>query len=356
MGIKRYPYYFKDFKCIGGACDDSCCIGWEVDIDDDALAVYNGVTGGFGERLRASMTCADGSSFVLKNNRCPFLNNENLCDIYISLGHDKLCTVCREYPRFTENAGGLTEVGLGLSCPTAAELILKSSEKTYFIEEAFNGADDDEEFLETVLKIRADIMDILQNRDEPVKVRAARMTAYAEAAQKRINDNLSCDGIEAEIPNTVSHAEDIKECVSLCRELTLLTDGWTEEISGALALFDGDYTELCREFDSFVSDREYEYEHILVYFIFRYLIKAVFDCDVLTRVRFAAVSYLIIRQLDMTRWLRQGKKFDFYDRVKTCALYSKEVEHCQDNIDFFAEEFIFRDIFKSGRLEGMLLL
>lgn len=356
MGTKRYPYYFKDFKCIGGACADSCCIGWEVDIDDDALEVYNGVKGGFGERLRASMTHTDGSSFVLKNNRCPFLNKENLCDIYINLGHDKLCTVCREYPRFTENAGKLTEVGLGMSCPTATELILKNSEKTYFIEEKFDGADEDEEFLENILKIRADIMDILQNRDEPVKVRAARMVAYAESAQKRINDNLSCDGIEAEIPNTVSHAGDIKECVSLCRELTLLTDGWTEEINGALALFEDDYIELCREFDSFISDREYEYEHILVYFIFRYLIKASFDCDVLTRVRFAAVSYLIIRQLDMTRWLRQGKKFDFDDRVKTCVLYSKEVEHCQDNIDFFAEEFIFSDIFKSGRLEGMLLL
>lgn len=356
MGIKRYPYYFKDFKCIGGACSDSCCIGWEVDIDEDALAVYESVTGSFGERLRASVTRSDGVSFVLKNNRCPFLNNENLCDIYINLGHDKLCTVCREYPRFTESIGKLTEVGLGLSCPTAAELILKSSEKVYFTEEPFNSEDTDEEFSEDVLKLRADIMDILQNRGEPVKIRAARMVAYAASAQKRINDNLSCEGIEAEIPDTVQKVSDIKECISLCHELTLLTDGWTEEIDGALALFDGDYMALCRGFDGFISDREYEYEHILVYFIFRYLIKASFDRDVLTRARFAAVSYIIIRQLDMARWLRQGKKFDFDDRVKTCALYSKEVEHCQDNIDFFAEEFIFRDIFKGGRLEGMLLL
>lgn len=356
MGIKRYPYYFKDFKCIGGSCSDSCCIGWEVDIDEDTLAVYNSVTGGFGEKLRASVTHSDGVSFVLKNNRCPFLNNENLCDIYINLGHDKLCTVCREYPRFTESVGGLTEVGLSLSCPIAAELILKSGEKTYFTEEPFNREDAEEDFLESVLKIRADIMDILQNRDEPVKARAARMVAYAASAQKRINDNLSCDGIEAEIPDVVPNENDIKECVSLCHELTLLTDGWTEEIDGALALFDGDYMAFCRGFDSFISDREYEYEHILVYFIFRYLIKAVFDCDVLTRVSFAAVSYLIIRQFDMARWLRQGKNFTFDDRIKTCALYSKEVEHCQDNIDFFAEEFIFRDIFKGGRLEGMLLL
>ena len=53
------------------------------------------------------------------------------------------------------------------------------------------------------------------------------------------------------------------------------------------------------EFDLYISGREYEYENLLVYFIYRYLLKAVFDCDVLTKVRFAAVSYVIIRQLDI---------------------------------------------------------
>ena len=37
MGIKRVPTYFNEFACIGGACEDNCCIGWEVDIDDEVL-------------------------------------------------------------------------------------------------------------------------------------------------------------------------------------------------------------------------------------------------------------------------------------------------------------------------------
>ena len=28
----RVPDYYYDFKCIGGDCTDSCCIGWELDI------------------------------------------------------------------------------------------------------------------------------------------------------------------------------------------------------------------------------------------------------------------------------------------------------------------------------------
>ena len=49
MGIKRVPTYFNEFVCIGGACEDNCCIGWEVDIDDESLEVYNSVGGEFGD-------------------------------------------------------------------------------------------------------------------------------------------------------------------------------------------------------------------------------------------------------------------------------------------------------------------
>lgn len=74
MGIKRVPTYFNEFACIGGACEDNCCIGWEVDIDDESLEVYKSVGGEFGDRLRRYMS--DENSFTLKNNRCPFLNRQ----------------------------------------------------------------------------------------------------------------------------------------------------------------------------------------------------------------------------------------------------------------------------------------
>lgn len=88
MGIKRVPTYFNEFACIGGACEDNCCIGWEVDIDDESLEVYNSVGGEFGDRLRRYMS--NENSFTLKNNRCPFLNDKNLMRIFINIGEDKL--------------------------------------------------------------------------------------------------------------------------------------------------------------------------------------------------------------------------------------------------------------------------
>ena len=38
MGIKLVPTYFNEFACIGGACEDNCCIGWEIGIDPAVMA------------------------------------------------------------------------------------------------------------------------------------------------------------------------------------------------------------------------------------------------------------------------------------------------------------------------------
>lgn len=352
MGIKRTPYYFDKFRCIGTDCEDNCCIGWEVDIDDDSLALYNSVTGDFGERLHSAMS--SDNSFMLKNNRCPFLNDKNLCDIFINLGEESLCTVCTEYPRYTEFFGELTEVGIGLSCETAAELILKNSEKTYFVTEETeqeSEIDFEEDFLSELLDVREKVFAILQNRQKPISGRVKEMLLYSENVQERINS-----GKESKVKNTdgIKSVKNLENCLALCLDLEILADNWTDTVRETLDIFDDNYFENKAEFELYIKDREYEYEHILVYFIFRYLLKAVFDYDVLSKVKLAVVSYIIIKQMDIAKWLKNGKEFTFRDRIKNAVLYSKEVEHCQDNIDFFSEEFMFNEIFERESFVGMV--
>lgn len=351
MGIKRVPAYFNEFICIGSACEDNCCIGWEVDIDDESLKIYNSIVGTFGDKLRLYMN--DENSFTLKNNRCPFLNDKNLCDIFINIGEDKLCTVCTEYPRFTETYGSLTEKGLGMSCESAAEFIFKSNKPVDFeTEECEYEEECDEEFLNLLLKVRENIFDVLKNRSMSIADRVKAILNYAFDVQDKINNN-DVDKIPQIVDKYVfSKSEkcinDIKECIKLCYDLEIMEDSWTGVIEETLKIFD-DYKNLNNEFDIYISGREYEYENLLIYFIYRYLLKAVFDYDVLTKVRFAVLSYIIIHQLDIARWLRNGKEFSLKDRIKNCVLYSKEVEHCQDNIDFFDEEFLFNEIFEHSR-------
>ena len=109
--LLRIPDFYDSFHCIGGKCPDNCCIGWELDIDDDTYEYYRSVQGTFGDRLRENMSGAEESSenesvsFRLQvDGRCPFLNDKNLCDICLDLGPDALCRICTDYPRYSFNA------------------------------------------------------------------------------------------------------------------------------------------------------------------------------------------------------------------------------------------------------------
>ena len=129
----RVPEYFKDFKCIASECEDTCCAGWGIVIDDETYKKYQKVEGAFGDRLRSEIVHDAGENiFVLKGNNCPFLNENKLCDIYKEVGEDALCYTCKQYPRYIEEFGGLREIGISLSCPEAARIILRNSKKATF--------------------------------------------------------------------------------------------------------------------------------------------------------------------------------------------------------------------------------
>ena len=32
------PDFYDDFHCLAAACRHSCCVGWEIDVDEDSLA------------------------------------------------------------------------------------------------------------------------------------------------------------------------------------------------------------------------------------------------------------------------------------------------------------------------------
>ena len=83
--IVRVPDYFSEFSCIAGDCKDSCCLGWEIDIDEDSYEYYQTLPGEVGERLRNGMyETEDGGHGIRTNNcgRCIMLNDKNLCDLY----------------------------------------------------------------------------------------------------------------------------------------------------------------------------------------------------------------------------------------------------------------------------------
>jgi hypothetical protein len=131
----EYPSYYKSFSCIGGICPDSCCSGWEVDVDDNSAELYKNVPFAVGKKLKEKLyRDKEGYKFHLTpDKRCPFLNDDNLCELILSMGEGALCVTCTEYPRYFFDVGKYSLVDLTLSCPEAARIFYKSHDPVRYI-------------------------------------------------------------------------------------------------------------------------------------------------------------------------------------------------------------------------------
>ncbi|MCZ8523607.1 flagellin lysine-N-methylase [Paenibacillus sp. KR2-11] len=134
------PEYVKKFTCIGGACEDTCCSGWTVNIDEDTYKKYKKVKH---PEFKASLqqnviknNANPSKSFAakmkLEQSKCSFLSSEGWCSIQLKLGEDYLCTTCSVYPRRTNKVNGVMEQSLSVSCPEAARLVMLNQEGILF--------------------------------------------------------------------------------------------------------------------------------------------------------------------------------------------------------------------------------
>ena len=99
-----------------------------MDVDDVSAARYRALPGALGDALRDVLKdTEDGTVMTIQNGRCPMWRQDGLCRIQAELGHDALCKTCRDFPRLRHDYGSFVELGLELSCPEAARLILTQS-------------------------------------------------------------------------------------------------------------------------------------------------------------------------------------------------------------------------------------
>jgi lysine-N-methylase len=134
--IKLYaPRYYRAFSCIADRCRHSCCIGWEIDVDEQMLELYRSLSVGYGKTVAESIDEEDVPHFrLVAGDRCPHLDEQGLCRIIKSMGKGYLCEICREHPRFYHDTPRGKEVGVGMACEEAARLILQSEDFDSFVE------------------------------------------------------------------------------------------------------------------------------------------------------------------------------------------------------------------------------
>jgi lysine-N-methylase len=128
------PRYADSFRCIGAACEDTCCQGWKVAVDEATYLRYRDLPQSPLRTLihanleRAPDNGKTASPFAIIRmtpaNQCPMLSEERLCQIQSACGASFLSHACATYPRTVHPHHGGRLVALTLSCPEAARLVL----------------------------------------------------------------------------------------------------------------------------------------------------------------------------------------------------------------------------------------
>lgn len=147
MSVKKktvlVPQYMRQFSCIGSACEDSCCVGWRVSIDEKTYKKYNRVNDAELSPLlekkvtrnRSNPTESNYAKIKLnEDGSCVFLNEEKLCKVQLKLGEDYLSSVCASYPRVYNEVNEVWEKSATVSCPEIARLALLNPDGIEFDE------------------------------------------------------------------------------------------------------------------------------------------------------------------------------------------------------------------------------
>lgn len=301
-----YPDHYPQFRCAAGRCRHNCCIGWEIDVDEASLARYRALSGAMGTRLEHNIAVdGDAPHFILgEDERCPFLNADNLCDLILFGGEGMLCQICTDHPRFRSFFEDRTEIGVGLCCEEAARLILTKRTPTYLITEGEGTLTADERAL---LSLRDRLFAAAQARETPLHARMEEILSLCGAA----------------LPDA-SPADWAAFYLSLER----MDERWTEiltslRVQGGALLLDA--------FAAHMAPRMTEYEQLLVYFLYRHLPAALDDSDAPGKAAFAVLSVRLLFALGALHYEKTGS-FTVDDQIELCRLYSAEVEYSDENL------------------------
>lgn len=359
--ILRVPDYYDEFVCIADRCTGSCCDGWEIDIDDASGEYYMQAPGPIGERLRSLLYQGEDGGYCFRlgeQGRCPFLNERNLCDIYEALGEEALSEVCTDFPRFALTYGRVMQRILSLSCEEAGRIILFRKEPVTFVESAmpesmaeWEDEDADEAYIAFLEDVQWQAIAILQDRSRPLKDRVSFFLGLCARAQERINQESTEKIRPDEFPPSDNFrvrdwerpcygSFDVR--LGILEELEELGSEWALTKRRLRQVLTAESYE--RLLASYLASEHYDeviYEQLFVYFAFRYLMYAMYSCDILAQGKMVVSFALMVRDLDLCQWSANGGTLSPAERTRMAYLFSREVEHSEENFEQVQEELMF---------------
>ena len=356
--LLRVPDFYDSFRCIAGKCTDTCCVGWEIDIDETTAKRYAELKGEYGEILRQGIE--EDHFKLLPGDRCPFLRRDGLCDMICHIGEDYLCDICREHPRFVEVYGDIMEKGLGLCCEEAVRLLLEakgtSSSPITFVEREIDDEPDDipEDAIEArdaIFEEREHLFKILADHNRPFNERLIEILDFAvetsgfedleqstENSKISTNDKISNNILQCWI-KVLGKGESFgpawdRAYAKLAQVSRNLEDGKNRECAGLYTDSDG--------------------EKIIAYLLFRYYEKSLFDGNSLTKVEFAIFFWLMLKNFDTIFADASNNASPQAAKINAIKLFSKQTEYSEEIMGILEDEFMNNPAFSPANFRMML--
>ena len=342
------PKSYHAFRCIGADCDDTCCVGWLVNVDKPTYEAYQRCEDlELGPRLRELVTINTGgpsddnyARIQLSGPACPFLS-ESLCSIQKKLGEEYLSFMCSAYPRVTNMVDDVFQRSLDLSCPEAARIVLLNPSPMGF--DADEGAPHDPRLghmsvlrtsqspYEHFRELRGFAIWLLQYRAYPVWKRLAILGSVCdelhamavkgslagaldvlEKYRDSVGRNLLDDVLDNQPPQPEAQLEMVLELIVGrigtdftpqrfldCYRQFMHGIEWTEKSS--MTEIGRRYAEACSQyFAPFLNQHEYMLEHHLVSYVHRTLFplgpqeSSIRDHCMLLLVHYAVIQTVLI--------------------------------------------------------------
>ena len=235
-------HHYPKFECIGASCEDSCCSGWQIAIDEATYFAYQenkdpALSKLFSQAIKRNNQSKTAHDFALivmdAGNSCPFLDTEKLCRIQKQMGHSALCATCSSYPRTANLFGNEFEYSLALSCPEAARQILLDPEPIHFVEVAANSVLENasnllgklsgkafgENAISCMNDLRAVVIAIIQIRTISLEARLLLLGRFLTESESAIKNGPQaiCEqqpGINRKYAQMLQHAHIIEEQIN----------------------------------------------------------------------------------------------------------------------------------------------
>jgi len=345
---------YDNFRCIAGKCPSSCCKGWSIVIDNESLEKYSKIEGPFANRLMNSID--DSGCFRQYNGRCVMLNDDDYCDLQLSLGENMLCNTCGMFPRHVEEFDGVRELSLSLSCPQAAEMLIKRNTYLDFIsfenEEDEPYEDDYDEFdymlYSELVDARVKIISILKEHEVSLSYNFNRILTFASLFQNSVNNGDYIDITDlyekaSQNPNIEWDFFEAKNDFSLLFSLENLDSNWPSVVEMTWNYYftgsTDNFNDLKAFFDTIPAEKtSTQFQHdisllpginIALQLIFTYLCGSVYDYMIYSKI---ALSINFVRWSYMIAFAMGEGLFSTDTFIKIVYSLAKELEHSDENL------------------------